>query len=581
MKKTVLLQELKSRKHMLGAMAILELLRGLLSFGAAYALAALLDSLFQGAFTWEKAVPWLGVLFFAVCCRSLLHYPCSILPARLALNVQEALRQRLHDTLLQIPPLTANRLAGGHLAGLCTDVVEGTAGFYTVCLPIVLQLAVLMPFYLCIALWLDQATALLFFLTLPIAPFLLYLIGNLTRKRSRQQWQKLLLLDRRLQELLRGIPMLKLFNRSKEQEAIVRQDSLAFSQATMQVLQTAFISAFALELITTLSIALIAVSCGLRLLYGEISFFTAFLILLLAPEFYQPLRQSGTAFHAAMEAFTAAEKITEFLAGEKHFSPYAQAPANSAAPIGFTAAVSPVSADTPDNHNISGNSVTAVLPAASTATVTSAICSSVPPSVTFSHVSCAYPGSNAMVISDLSFAAPAGKITALTGTSGSGKSTVFLLLTGTLQPTSGSISFRPSTSCTHVPQNIHIFSASLRDNLLLGRKAISDKQLTEALKKSALHHWFMALPHGLDTQLGDGSALALSAGECRRLGLARALLQPAPVLLLDEITAGLDNATEKTVLQTILALSGRHTILLATHRPAAIAIAHHVINLDE
>lgn len=544
MEKAALLREIKPHKALLRQLGAVKGLAGAATLSAAALTAELLDTVLQDSLSIEKAVPLLMVLLFVLSLRAGLTFPAKRLSCRLSLSVQENIRRRLHLSLLHASPLAPAIKSGGRLSALFLETVDGLDRFFTVCLPGLLELLVLVPFFLLSMLFIDLPTALLFLLTLPIAPFLLYLIGRLTKKRSERQWQQLQQLDSRFAELLRGIPMLKLFNRSREQQCIIQKDSEAFSQASLDVLELAFLSSFILELITTLAIALIAVSIGLRLIYGDVSFFTAFWVLLLAPEFYQPLRQSGTAFHAGMEALSAARELESFSAA----APFLQdAPATG---IGSPKAQA----------------------------------------VRFSKVSCRYPQRQALALNKLSFVAVGGSITALAGTSGSGKSTVFSLLLGAMQPSSGNIELdgQPLSSLssaerrafiTYVPQEPHLLTASLRENLSLGRTGCTDNMLCQALCAAGLEE-LLSLPAGLDTDMGDGTTCLLSTGQRRRLGLARALIHPSPVLLLDEITAGLDAAAEKQILEAICSLAGKHTILLASHRPATLKIAYTVIWLD-
>lgn len=544
MEKAALLREIKPHKALLRQLGAVKGLAGAATLSAAALTAELLDTVLQDSLSIEKAVPLLMVLLFVLSLRAGLTFPAKRLSCRLSLSVQENIRRRLHLSLLHASPLAPAIKSGGRLSALFLETVDGLDRFFTVCLPGLLELLVLVPFFLLSMLFIDLPTALLFLLTLPIAPFLLYLIGRLTKKRSERQWQQLQQLDSRFAELLRGIPMLKLFNRSREQQCIIQKDSEAFSQASLDVLELAFLSSFILELITTLAIALIAVSIGLRLIYGDVSFFTAFWVLLLAPEFYQPLRQSGTAFHAGMEALSAARELESFSAA----APFLQ--------------------DSP----------------------ATGIGSPKAQAVRFSKVSCRYPQRQALALNKLSFVAVGGSITALAGTSGSGKSTVFSLLLGAMQPSSGNIELdgQPLSSLssaerrafiTYVPQEPHLLTASLRENLSLGRTGCTDNMLCQALCAAGLEE-LLSLPAGLDTDMGDGTTCLLSTGQRRRLGLARALIHPSPVLLLDEITAGLDAAAEKQILEAICSLAGKHTILLASHRPATLKIAYTVIWLD-
>lgn len=544
MDKKLVFQVLKPHKKTLLLLAALQFLRGAAVLAAAAAAAWLLDGFFLHQLAIKKAVPGFVVLLFVVSLRALLQLPAARAAGNLSLTVQQELRNDLHAAMLRRSPLDTSLASSGDLLSLALEGVDALDEFFLHFLPQLMECLVLLPLFLLTALWIDPLTALIFLCTAPIAPFLLYLIGQLTKEKSRQQWLRLQELSRHFAELLRGLPMLKLFQRNEAQQAAVTRDSEAFRSASLQVLQLAFVSAFALELITTLSIAILAVSIGLRLLAGQLDFFPAFFLLLLAPEFYLPLRQSGAAFHAAIQAHTAASSLQAFLA----------APA-----------------------------------AVETSWTTRPL--QIPPAIAFSSVHCRYPGQSDEVLRGLSFQAKAANITLLTGPSGAGKSTVLALLLRQLAPTAGSITIGGLPlqqiadwdwlrHLAFVPQEPHIFQASLRENITLAGGEATDAALETTLQTAGLSHWLASLPQGLDTKLGEGQR-PLSTGQRRRLGLARALWRDTAILLLDEITAGLDPENEQHILQTLQRLSRRKTILMTAHRPTVLAIADQIISLED
>ena len=349
-------------------------------------------------------------------------------------------------------------------------------------------------------------------------------------------------------EMIRAAMTLKLFRRTKAEGEHLRASSRSFSEASLAVLRLAFVSSFALELITTLSIALIAVSIGLRLIDGKLDFHTAFFVLILAPLFYQPLREGGVAFHAAMDAHTAAEALTPWLA-------------------------SPLDREDGRREQIL-----------------------VPPRLLAKKLSYRYPLTQEAVLQALDLDFRAGKKTALIGASGAGKTTLLNLLAGLLTPTEGTIVLQDGagdeksydlahlspasrrTLITYVPQETHVFNATLAENISLWQEGATESALRYALEQAALGDLLAALPQGLATPLGAGGH-PLSAGERRRLGLARAFFQARPLVILDEITAGLDEETEKAVLVALDDFSRRRTLILASHRPALIAWADHIIDM--
>jgi len=530
-------QELARGKRSLAFLSCLHLAAGLLTIVGAFCTAQILSCAINGtlheAFT-EKAVPLFGVLLFVVLGKWGLDVPERQLRGRLRLDAQERLRRRIHDALFARSPLALSPATGGQLLGLACEGVDRLQGVYEKTLPVLLGIAVRMPLFLVALAFSDPWTGLLALVTLPIAPFLLYLIGRVTKERSTREWHAMIKMGSAFAELLRAIPILKLFERERAEAARVEKTSDAFTRAALSVLETAFVSAFALELITTLSIALIAVSLGFRLIGGEIAFAPAFFALLLAPEFYAPLAAGGTSFHAGMEAASALRPVLQFVAeaeSRMQTRKVAQEKTGDA--------------------------------------------------LRFGGVTCCYPGRKAPTVHELTFRVPRGKVTLLSGTSGAGKSTVFALALGFLAPVAGKIEYGFDGSIAYVPQEPNIFAATLRENLLLGRNA-PDDVLQDAMKRAGLASLLARLPKGLDTRLGEGGR-ALSAGERRRLGLARALVVPKALYLLDEPTAGLDEENERVVLKTIRGLvegEGAPAVLIASHRQKTVGIADEIVRLD-
>ena len=535
-------QTLSGSRRTLAYLSALHAVSGLATILGAFCTAEILAAVMDGTFSMKKAVPSFAVLLFVVLGKALLTFLSGRRQSRFLLQTEERLRARIHHALLTRSPLWATPETGGQLLGLACESVARLDRAFTTVLPCVIDLAVLVPLDLIVFACTDLWTAVLALVTLPIAPFLLYLIGLVTKERSAKEYRAMMRMGTAFAELLRAIPMMKLFGRARAERDRIADVSNQFRDAALAVLRTAFVSSFALELITTLSIALIAVSLGLRLVAGSIRFEPAFFVLLLAPAFYAPFATSGSAFHACMEGGEALKHLLSFLAD----APLLYAPTLRADPADALA---------------------------------------------FFSVTCAYPGRTTPAVHDVTFSVPCGKIAVLTGTSGAGKSTIFALALGFLTPTQGCVSRRASHTAVlgsshiaplaYVPQEPHVFHDTLRENLMLGRTA-TDAQLCRALSEAGLVPLLSRLPDGLDTMLGDG-ARSFSNGERRRLGLARALVVPAKLYLFDEVTAGLDEANERAVLQTICQLrdaAWRPGILMASHRKTTIAIADEIVTID-
>ena len=540
-RKSILFQMLHSQRRSLSIRVAVELLHGGLTILAAWNTAAIVNTVFLGHGGLAETASDLLMLFLCIFAMALLRLPKSRIEAQLSDDLRLFCRRALHREML------AHGQSGAGVLTLTLERVDALDPWFRTLLPTMIAGVVIIPLVLLVTAVVDPLSALLFLVTLPIAPFLLYLIGKATRRASERQWDEMRALTDGFGDLVRAAATLKIFRRVDAEGHHLAQMSHAFSEASLAVLRLAFVSSFALELITTLSIALIAVSIGLRLMDGGMTFQAAFFVLILAPQFYQPLREGGIAFHAAMDAATA----------EKALAPYLDAP-----------------------PSITGTHDQILSP----------------PSVRTEALTYRYPLTDEAVLTDLTLSFPAGKSTVIAGDSGSGKSTLLLLLAGQLSPSEGRITLADGAGTEHsydlarlteetrnalityVPQEPHIFGASLAENVTLWTRDAADAEITAALEAAALGDFLRALPEGLHTRLGMGGH-PLSAGERHRLGLARALFQDRPIVLLDEVTAGLDEETERCVIDALTAFSHHRTMILTAHRPALIAWADQVVTL--
>ena len=540
-RKSILFQMLHSQRRSLSIRVAVELLHGGLTILAAWNTAAIVNTVFLGHGGLAETASDLLMLFLCIFAMALLRLPKSRIETQLSDDLRLFCRRALHREML------AHGQSGAGVLTLTLERVDALDPWFRTLLPTMIAGVVIIPLILLVTAIVDPLSALLFLVTLPIAPFLLYLIGKATRRASERQWDEMRTLTDGFGDLVRAAATLKIFRRVDAEGHHLAQMSHAFSEASLAVLRLAFVSSFALELITTLSIALIAVSIGLRLMDDGMTFQAAFFVLILAPQFYQPLREGGIAFHAAMDAATA----------EKALAPYLDAP-----------------------PSITGTHDQILSP----------------PSVRTETLTYRYPLTNEAVLTDLTLSFTAGKSTVIAGDSGSGKSTLLLLLAGQLSPSGGRITLADGAGTEHsydlarlteetrtalityVPQEPHIFGASLAENVTLWTRDAADAEITAALEAAALGDFLRALPDGLHTRLGMGGH-PLSAGERHRLGLARALFQDRPIVLLDEVTAGLDEETERCVINALTAFSHHRTMILTAHRPALIAWADQVVTL--
>ncbi|MGV9941768.1 thiol reductant ABC exporter subunit CydD [Streptomyces sp. NPDC003401] len=518
---------------------------GLGAVGAALVIAQamLIAEVVVGAFEQGRPVgdlhtPLMWLVAVAVG-RALVSWLTELCAHRASAAVKSELRGRLLERAARLGPGWLSGQRTGSLVALATRGVDALDDYFSRYLP-QLGLAVVVPVaVLARIVTEDWVSAAIIAGTLPLIPVFMVLIGWATQSRMDRQWRLLSRLSGHFLDVVAGLPTLKVFGRAKAQAESIRRITGEYRQATMRTLRIAFLSSFALELLATLSVALVAVTIGMRLVHGEMDLYTGLVILVLAPEAYLPLRQVGAQFHAAAEGLAAAEEIFEVL--------------ETPVPVSGTGAVP------------TGG-------------------------VAFESVTIRYPGRSADAVSDVSFAITPGETVALVGPSGAGKSTLLSALLGFVRPTGGRVSVGGAdladidleqwrSRIAWVPQHPHLHAGTIAENVRLARPDADDAAVRRALGDAGALEFVDELPDGAATVLGEDGA-GLSAGQRQRLALARAFLADRPVLLLDEPTAALDGETEAEVVAAVRRLAVGRTVLLVVHRPALLAVADRVVRLE-
>jgi ATP-binding cassette subfamily C protein CydCD len=472
--------------------------------------------------------------------RALVSWLTELAAHRASAAVKSELRGRLVERATQLGPGWLSGQRTGSLVALATRGVDALDGYFSRYLP-QLGLAVVVPVaVLARIVTEDWVSAAIIVGTLPLIPVFMVLIGWATQSRMDRQWRLLSRLSGHFLDVVAGLPTLKVFGRAKAQAESIRRITGEYRQATMRTLRIAFLSSFALELLATLSVALVAVTIGMRLVHGEMDLYTGLVILVLAPEAYLPLRQVGAQYHAAAEGLAAAEEIFAVL-------------------------------ETP-------------LPASGAGAVPTG-------GVAFEDVTVRYPGRAVDAVDGVSFSVEPGETVAIVGPSGAGKSTLLNALLGFVPPTEGRIRVggvdladldleQWRSRIAWVPQHPHLYAWTIAENVRLARPDADDAAVRRALADAGALEFVDALPAGDRTVLGEDGA-GLSAGQRQRLALARAFLADRPVLLLDEPTAALDGETEAEVVAAVRRLAAGRTVLLVVHRPALLAVADRVVRLAE
>jgi ATP-binding cassette subfamily C protein CydCD len=517
---------------------------GALGAGLVIAQAMLIAEVVVGAFQHRMAVSALGtplLLLVAVAVgRALVGWLTELAAHRASAAVKSELRGRLLERATRLGPGWLSGQRTGSLVALATRGVDALDGYFSRYLP-QLGLAVVVPVaVLARIVTEDWVSAAIIVGTLPLIPVFMVLIGWATQSRMDRQWRLLSRLSGHFLDVVAGLPTLKVFGRAKAQAESIRRITGEYRRATMRTLRIAFLSSFALELLATISVALVAVTIGMRLVHGEMDLYIGLVILILAPEAYLPLRQVGAQYHAAAEGLAAAEEIFEVL-------------------------------ETP-------------VPVSGSRTVPEG-------PLSFEGVTVRYPGRSGDAVSEVTFRVEPGETVALVGPSGAGKSTLLGVLLGFVAPAEGRVlaggvdladadQEQWRSRIAWVPQRPHLYAGTIAENVRLARPGADDDAVRRALRDAGALEFVDALPEGAATELGEDGA-GLSAGQRQRLALARAFLADRPVLLLDEPTAALDGATEAEVVAAVRRLAAGRTVLLVVHRPALLQAADRVVRLAE
>ncbi|TKT01689.1 thiol reductant ABC exporter subunit CydD [Streptomyces lasalocidi] len=515
---------------------------GALGAGLVIAQAMLVAEVVVGAFQHGESASALRtplVLLVAVAGgRALLSWLTELAAHRAGAAVKSELRGRLLERAGALGPGWLSGQRTGSLVALATRGIDALDDYFSRYLP-QLGLAVVVPVaVLARIVTEDWVSAAIIVGTLPLIPVFMMLIGWATQSRMDRQWRLLSRLSGHFLDVVAGLPTLKVFGRAKAQAESIKRITGEYRQATLRTLRIAFLSSFALELLATLSVALVAVTIGMRLVHGDMDLYIGLVILVLAPEAYLPLRQVGAQYHAAAEGLAAAEEVFAVL-------------------------------ETP-------------LPSSGTAAVPTGV-------LAFEHVDVRHPGRSTDAVTDVSFTVEPGETVALVGPSGAGKSTLLDVLLGFVRPTAGRVCVGGTdladldlaqwhARVAWVPQRPHLYAGTIAENVRLARPDADDTAVRRALADAGALEFVDALPDGPATVLGE-DGVGLSAGQRQRLALARAFLADRPVLLLDEPTAALDGETEAEVVTAVRRLAAGRTVLLVVHRPALLGIADRVVRL--
>jgi ATP-binding cassette subfamily C protein CydD len=515
---------------------------GLLLVAQAWLLALVINAVVIDKRGLHLVLPWLWSLLIVFAGRAIVTALTDIIAFEAVARVKLDIRRQLYAHMEMLGPAWARKERTGDLTNTLIDGVEALEKYYGNYLP-QMALAVFIPLAILVfvfpAYW---VAGLIMVITAPLIPFFMVLVGKGAEQLNQRQWRKLARMSAYFFDAIEGLTTLKLFSASRAEANVIARVSNEYRQDTMAVLRIAFLSSLILEFFATVSLAMVAVYIGFSLYYREIHFLPGFFVLLLAPEFYRPLRNMGAQYHARMEAIGASEQIVRIL-------------------------------DTP---------LPACNPIPSAHSPTQAL------NIRFDHVGFSY-SPDETVLHDINFALAHGERVALVGPSGAGKTTISQLLLGFIQPESGRIRINDVDlrdisedawlqRVAWLPQRPTLFHGSVIDNIRLGVSADTEA-VRAAAKLASADDFITRLPQGYDTLLGDRGQ-GLSGGEIQRIALARAFLKDADLVVLDEANASLDPETSARITASVERLARNRTMLVIAHRLETVQRADRILVLD-
>lgn len=544
----------RSVRGWIGLTVLLGWSGGLLLIGQAALLAYIIHAAFIDGLARTALLGTFGGVLGVIMLRAMLRWARDVVAFQTSRRVRKTVQRALLDHITALGPHYTRSQQAGALASSTLEQVEALHGYFADYLPQQL-LAVLLPLSILLVVYpLNWVAGTIFLLTAPLIPLFMMLVGMGAEAVNQRQLQALARLSAYFLDVLQGLTTLKLLDRARAEADVMTEVSEDYRKRTMQVLRIAFLSSAVLEFFSAVAIALIAVYLGLSLLgrldfghYGQpLSLQTSLFILLLAPEFYAPLRQLGSHYHARAQALGAAEEMLKILT-----LPRPLLPAEPRQPV-------------PDPSRIS---------------------------LQFEDVYLSYEQRSRPALAGVSFTVPAGQRVAVIGASGAGKTTLLNLVLGFLTPQQGRIRVNGVDLTALDPQDWRrrvawlgqhalLLQGSIRDNIVLGRPDANPTQIDQAARKAQVWEFARDLPDGLDTVISE-RGLSLSGGQAQRVALARALLQDAPLVLLDEPTANLDTASEQRVINRLDELAQGRTVLLLTHRLSQVDNADQVLLLEQ
>lgn len=533
----------RTQKSKYYSLLLLSFLLGSVIILQAFLIVSIVDDLFIGKQTFDQVLPFLLILFLVLLLRTLISYGSNQIGVKMAASAKSFYRRKLLNAYSHQSLTGSYEGQSGQKVSVLMEAVDELDGYFSKYIPQRMMTTVVPIMILVVAFSQHLYSGLIILITAPFIPIFMIIIGKSTQRKSEEQLDSLAAFSGRFLDTLQGLVSLKLYGRSKQYKSVIKQSSLDFREATMSILKVAFTSSLMLEFISMLSIGLVALELGLRLVvFNQISFFTAFFILLLIPEFYTALKELGSAFHAGRSSMGAAEKIEQELKEKGSRPEWGEK-------------------ELPKK----------------------------PATITLKNVHFHY-GEREFQLKDIGAHIPSNGQVAIVGKSGSGKTTLLHVIAGLLPLSKGEVLvdevdrslykeqdwFR---QISYITQHPFLFSGTVAENIALGVEATLD-DIKVAASQAGISDLIESLNHGYDTQIGEGGR-GLSGGEKQRIALARAFLKKPSLILFDEPTTGLDLFTEQILQRSIQQLAQTSTVITVAHRLQTIQNANQILFIDK
>ncbi|WP_342351484.1 thiol reductant ABC exporter subunit CydD [Planomicrobium okeanokoites] len=532
------------QKSAISLLIVMSALRGAAMIGQAVFFVLVVDGVFIKNSSFEEITPFLIGLLLAIIIRSGTGYLIGRTGVDMAASIKKQLRLRLIQSFKEDPLLSSTESHSGQKVSLLMDAVDETDGFFSKYIPQLIQ-SYIIPIMLLAAIFSQNwTTGLIILVTAPFIPVFMAIVGKRTKEKADEKMVQLNRFSGTFLDILQGLTTLRLFGQGEKQKEKIKESSKNFRDSTMDVLKSAFMSSLTLEYISMLSIGIIALEVGLRLVvFDNLTFFSAFFIMILVPDFFTMLKDFGSAFHTARGSVSASQMMNEEFSKERKQVEWGDI-------------------ELPDGKV---------------------------PQLDIGHLSFSY--GQQFELADVSLAIkPYSKI-AVIGKSGSGKTTLMNLIAGLLPIDDGDILIdgKPRKEIdesswfkqlSYISQSPYLFAGTIRENIAIGVNGNpTAKEIDEAARKAGIHELVESLPEGYDTRVGEGGR-GLSGGEKQRIALARAFLKKPTIILFDEPTTGLDLQTERILQQSIAELSRNATVLTVAHRLHTIRDSDQIVYLD-